>query len=141
MNKRNIVIIAVIVVGAIMIWKRGGSEVSATDTTAGKGAQVEVLVPATFSQEARMGEAAFNAVCAACHGANAAGSDVGPPLVHKLYEPSHHGDYAFEMAAASGSRAHHWQFGNMPPVKGVTKADVRTIIAYVRELQRANGID
>lgn len=88
-----------------------------------------------------MGESAFNAVCAACHGANAAGSEAGPPLVHRIYEPSHHGDYAFEMAVNNGVRAHHWKFGNMPPQPGLTKADVNTIIAYVRELQRANGID
>lgn len=65
----------------------------------------------------------------------------GPPLVHKIYEPSHHGDAAFQVAAAQGVRAHHWRFGNMPPQDGVTAGDVTAIIAYVRELQRANGIE
>jgi mono/diheme cytochrome c family protein len=99
------------------------------------------VIPTTFSDAAKMGERAFNAVCAACHGKGAAGTDVGPPLVHRIYEPSHHGDYAFEMAVANGVRAHHWKFGNMPPQPGLTKADVGAIIAYVRELQRANGIE
>jgi hypothetical protein len=29
----------------------------------------------------------------------------------------------------------------MPPVAGVTDGDVKMIVAYVRELQRANGIN
>ena len=48
--------------------------------------------------------------------ANAAGQNgVAPPLVHKLYEPGHHSDMAFIMAAKNGVRSHHWRFGNMPP--------------------------
>ena len=83
-----------------------------------------------------------NAKCAACHGVNAAGKDgVAPPLVHKIYEPSHHGDESFQRAAALGVRAHHWPFGNMPAVEGVTRGDVKMITAYIRELQRANGIN
>jgi len=40
-----------------------------------------------------------------------------------------------------GVRGHHWPFGDMPPVEGVTRGDVTMIIAYIRELQRANGIN
>lgn len=102
----------------------------------------QVALPASLSQTAQLGKTAFDAVCAACHGENAAGRmGFGPPLVHKIYEPSHHGDAAFLVAAAQGVRAHHWRFGNMPPQDGVTAADVTAIIAYVRELQRANGIE
>jgi len=36
--------------------------------------------------------------------------------------------------------SHHWQFGHMPPVPGLSQKDVAKIIAFVRELQRANGI-
>ena len=66
---------------------------------------------------------------------------MAPPLVHKIYEPSHHGDAAFLLAAKQGVRAHHWKFGNMPAVEGVTQAGVLNIIAYVRALQKENGID
>lgn len=105
-------------------------------------AMVDVTVPETLSAKAELGKVAFDAKCAACHGLNAAGQDgVAPPLVHKIYEPSHHGDAAFLMAARNGVRAHHWRFGNMPPVEGVTDSDVKMIIAYVRELQRVNGIN
>ena len=91
-------------------------------------------------ERSRLGKVAFEAKCAVCHGANAVGQDgVAPPLVHKIYEPSHHGDGSFLVAVRNGVRAHHWRFGNMPPVEGLTEGDVKMIVAYVRELQRANG--
>ncbi len=85
---------------------------------------------------------AFEAKCSVCHGINAVGQrDIAPPLVHRIYEPSHHGDEAFQRAEAIGVRRHHWPFGDMPPVEGLTRGDVAMIITCVRELQRANGID
>lgn len=105
-------------------------------------ALVAVTLPAAFSETERMGAQAFEAKCAACHGVNAAGRDgMGPPLVHFIYEPNHHGDQAFHLAAMNGVRAHHWPFGNMPAVEGLTTNDVDAIVAYVRVLQRANGIN
>ncbi len=105
-------------------------------------ALVEVALPETLSDRAQIGKRGFEAKCLACHGTNAAGQQgVAPPLVHKLYEPSHHSDAAFVMAAKNGVRAHHWPFGNMLPVAGLTDADALAIAAYVRELQRANGIN
>ena len=104
-------------------------------------AMVEVKIP-TLSGAALQGEAAFNKNCSSCHGKNAAGkSGVAPPLIHKMYEPSHHGDMAFVLAAKQGVRAHHWQFGNMPPVPDVSEQQITDIITYVRTLQRANGIN
>ena len=103
---------------------------------------VSVTPPATLSAKAQIGETAFNAKCIACHGPGAEGQKgVAPPLVHKIYEPSHHGDMAFVLAAQNGVRSHHWPFGDMPPVEGLTRADVLNIVAYVRELQRENGIN
>ncbi|WP_417524040.1 c-type cytochrome [Marinovum sp.] len=119
--------------------------VSAPETAQGSGestAMVEVALPAEFSGNGRIGKTIFEAKCAACHGPNAAGQDgVAPPLVHKIYEPSHHSDAAFLLAAQNGVRSHHWRFGDMPPVEGVTQGDVTMVTAYVRELQRANGIN
>ncbi|MCB1417387.1 MAG: cytochrome c [Nitratireductor sp.] len=111
------------------------------DDTAGAGRAIaDVRVP-TLSAVATAGQAVFDANCAACHGDNAAGRDgAGPPLVHKIYEPNHHSDAAFFLAARQGVRSHHWPFGNMPPVAGVSDDDVALIVAYVRELQRANGV-
>ncbi len=103
---------------------------------------VEVELPAELSAQASLGKNVFNAKCVECHGANAAGRNgMAPPLVHKIYEPSHHSDMAFIMAAQNGVRAHHWNFGNMPRIDGLTEGDVKMVAAYVRELQRANGIN
>ncbi|EDZ47575.1 c-type cytochrome [Leisingera daeponensis] len=101
-----------------------------------------VQLPPELSDTAKIGKRAFDAVCAECHGGNAAGRNgIAPPLVHKIYEPSHHGDAAFMLAVRNGVRAHHWKFGNMPAQQGLTDADVKGITLYVRELQRANGIN
>jgi mono/diheme cytochrome c family protein len=90
--------------------------------------------------EVQAGEAMFIAHCAGCHGIRAVGTKQGPPLAHKIYEPNHHSDVAFQRAAESGVRAHHWEFGNMPKIEGVTAGDVDHIIRYVRWLQREAGI-
>ena len=109
---------------------------------AGGGAPIAaVSVPETLSARAQAGQKTYDANCASCHGRNAAGQDgTAPPLVHIIYEPGHHGDESFQRAVARGVRAHHWRFGNMPPVEGLSRRDVAAIVAYVRELQRANGI-
>ena len=94
-------------------------------------------VPAELAVGARL----FDDSCARCHGALAAGSDSGPPLVHAVYEPNHHADIAFQRAAKFGVAAHHWRFGNMPPVPGLSLAAIGKITAYVRWLQRSAGIE
>ena len=102
----------------------------------------QVNVPDQMSASALMGKKGFDANCASCHGQNAAGQNgIAPPLIHKIYEPSHHGDESFQRAVAMGVRAHHWKFGNMPAIEGLTRADIKAITAYVRELQRHNGIN
>lgn len=82
----------------------------------------------------------FKKSCAQCHGEWAKGSDQGPPLVHDFYKPSHHGDGAFYSAALNGVKAHHWRFGDMPPVEGVKRRDIARIVEYVRWLQQANKL-
>lgn len=141
-----------IAVGAVALVLAGiGGYVALAPATAEQTAQQPVMpgaplvmvnLPATLTEAEQIGQRAFDASCATCHGPNAAGRNgSGPPLVHIIYEPSHHGDEAFQRAAALGVQAHHWRFGNMPAVPGLTRADVATIISYVRALQRANGID
>ncbi len=105
----------------------------------GEGHTVSIKVP-VLSAVAVRGKAAFDANCATCHGVNASGTDKGPPLIHNIYNPGHHSDAAFFFAARQGVRAHHWPYGDMPPQPQVTEAQVKDIVVYVRELQRANGI-
>ena len=94
-----------------------------------------------LSPEQHTGRALFDANCTGCHGQNAVGSDRGPPLLHRIYEPSHHSDLAFLLAVRKGIRAHHWKYGNMPAIDGIADKEVVQITAYVRALQRANGIN
>jgi len=107
--------------------------------SAADGQMVAVAVP-PLSPQAAEGKVAFDNVCVACHGNNAAGSGKGPPLVHDIYNPGHHSDAAFFLAAQRGVRQHHWRFGNMPPQPQLSEAEISDIVQYVRELQLANGI-
>ena len=102
---------------------------------------LEVSVPELTGVE-KEGEALFTQYCAVCHGKNAAGrGGIAPPLVNKIYRSRIHADVAFLLAVRNGVRAHHWQFGSMPPQEGVDEAAVTKITAYVRALQKQNGID
>jgi mono/diheme cytochrome c family protein len=130
--------IPALAVTAVLI---GGVGIIISNMTSGpgNGMLVDVKIP-TLSAEAKAGEAIFTNTCAACHGQNAGGSDQGPPLVFSTYNPGHHADAAFYLAAERGVRQHHWRFGNMPAQPGVSKSDIQSVISYVRELQQANGI-
>ncbi|WP_099827660.1 c-type cytochrome [Oceaniglobus indicus] len=151
MNRTLVAIAALLLVtGAAIYWTATGPALQGpghsmvppdTGAIADGAPLVTVALPGELSPDAQIGKRAFTAKCAACHGVNAAGQNgVAPPLVHKIYEPSHHSDMAFVLAARNGVRAHHWTFGNMPAVDGLTDADVKLIARYVRELQQENGI-
>ena len=86
------------------------------------------------------GKVLYQKNCAVCHGIHLKGSDKGPSFLHRVYEPSHHSDIAFQLAARNGVKAHHWQFGDMKPVSGITPDEVAHITAYVRAAQRKAGI-
>ena len=93
-----------------------------------------------LTETARAGEELFNASCSICHGASASGTSRGPTLIDRLYHPGHHSDLSIRSAVSQGVRQHHWTFGSMPPIPGVSPGDVEKIICYIRELQRADGI-
>ena len=108
---------------------------------AGALADTPDIVMPELSAEAAAGQTAFAQHCAACHGEVGDGSDNGPPLIHRVYRPGHHADFAFLRALRYGSRAHHWRFGNMPPMPEVSDDEAAAIISFVRAVQRANGIE
>lgn len=95
---------------------------------------------ASAPAEFRDGEQKFNTNCSRCHGIGGVGTNQGPTFLHKVYEPNHHGDVAFQRAAANGVKAHHWQFGDMPKIDAVKSEDVDEIVQYVRWLQKQAGI-
>ncbi len=107
-----------------------------TETASPPGLSASRPAPAEFAE----GERLFTSNCAGCHGIGAQGTDRGPTFLSKIYEPSHHGDAAFHMAVKNGVRAHHWQFGNMPKISGVSPEELTQIISYIRWIQRENGI-
>ncbi|MEL0108389.1 MAG: cytochrome c [Rhodospirillaceae bacterium] len=138
MNLRDrlpkILVITVLVAGvAVIAW-----DITSTSSPPGS-AHIVVKVP-QLSSLAKRGEKDFNTNCAVCHGKNASGTDKGPPLVHDIYNPGHHADMAFTLAVRRGTRRHHWPYGDMPPQPQVTKSQLKAIVKYVRELQKANGI-
>jgi mono/diheme cytochrome c family protein len=127
-------VIGVLVLGiGLVAWRNLGPS---GDTRRGP----EFVVPQTLSETATQGKKGFDENCAGCHGTNAVGTDQGPPLIHDYYNPGHHADGAFYNAVRNGVRQHHWRFGNMPPQPRVTDEQTRFIVAYVREMQEANGI-
>lgn len=139
MNRNNILVLSAAVTVSFGIYYFFGRTEPAQP---GQGAPIAAVSVPELTPAQQSGKLAYDENCAACHGKNAAGQDgVAPPLVHRIYEPNHHGDGAFFVAAQNGVRAHHWPFGNMPPVEGVAQQDVASIIEYVRALQRANGIN
>ena len=130
-----------IMVGLCCVFLLGCSENGSTAESSSMSppfvvASVEKVLPAEFEE----GKATFNTFCFRCHGEQGIGTENGPPLVHKIYEPNHHADMAFQRAAVNGVRAHHWKFGNMPKIEGVQPEQVIQIIGYVRWLQRQAGI-
>ena len=103
MNKLPIIAIA-LVVAAGAWWLGGGmpETVEAPETPAAGSALAEVALPASLSEQAQIGQRIYEAKCAACHNENAAGQEgVAPPLVHRIYEPSHHADEAFQRAVGN----------------------------------------
>lgn len=136
--------VAVVLATTAMAGCQGEPEESTAAATPQPVDEVQVVLrqlAAKAPPEFAEGKDLFEQNCSQCHGPAADGSASGPPLVHKIYEPSHHADAAFILAARNGVRAHHWRFGDMPPVEGVTDAVVLEIVAYVRWLQRQVGIE
>ncbi|MBI2241466.1 MAG: cytochrome c [Magnetospirillum gryphiswaldense] len=100
----------------------------------------DALVVPQLSAQASAGKAAFEQVCATCHGTALRGSDTAPPLLHKFYQPgSGHGDDVILAAATSGAKSHMWKFGDMPKPEGLKPGQEKDILAYIRAMQAANG--
>ena len=99
----------------------------------GSGASVSSL-PA---QQSRI---AFASECAGCHGRRARGTERGPDLIHPDYGPSARSDAQFRRAVREGMPARRGGYGDMPPVEGVSERRLERMIAFLRELQRADGI-
>jgi len=94
----------------------------------------------TVNSDPALGKALFADNCKSCHGSEALGTKRGPPLIHKIYQPGHHADFSFYRAVSHGVRSHHWRFGDMPKIPGVSPKEVGHIVVYIRQEQRRAGI-
>jgi hypothetical protein len=81
-----------------------------------------------MTQRLKLGKFNHHTYCASCN------------FISRIYHPGHHGDKSFYIAAKRGVRAHHWPFGNVKPVRGVSDVQITTIAEYVRAIQQANGL-
>ena len=69
-----------------------------------KDVAVEIKLPKQFSKVAVEGRQIFEKKCMGCHGKSGSGTQKGPPLIHKYYEPNHHSDRSFFLAVKNGVR-------------------------------------
>ncbi|MEE8394221.1 MAG: cytochrome c [Rhodospirillales bacterium] len=135
-----IAVIAVLGLGLGVIGWRFVSPSPESRPAANRVVTPDTVKLAALSGRAKAGKTAFDENCAACHGDNATGTEQGPPLLHDTYNPGHHDDNSFLRAVKDGVPRHHWNFGDMAPQPQVSRNETISIIEYVREMQRANGI-
>ena len=99
------------------------------------------IVPAQDAELVAAGEAIYQATCSSCHGSDLRGTDRGPSHLSAVYRPNHHSDAAFLLAVKVGVAEHHWRFGAMDPIPGLTDEDVAAVTAFVRDRQRTEGFE
>lgn len=87
------------------------------------------------------GAALYKQSCGSCHGDDLRGTDRGPSQLSQVYAPDHHPDAAYRSAIENGAVAHHWNFGDMAPVKGLSSSEIDEIIAYIRQQQQEQGFE
>lgn len=87
------------------------------------------------------GAAIYERACASCHGGDLRGTEQGPSHLSQVYAPDHHPDAAFRAAITQGSRAHHWNFGDMPPVGGLSDDEIDLVIGFIRAQQEIEGLE
>ena len=87
------------------------------------------------------GATMYQARCASCHGEDLRGTDKGPSQLSIVYEPGHHSDDAYRSAIRNGTRQHHWEFGDMPPVEDIADDEIELVIAYIRSQQETLGFE
>lgn len=133
MSRARMAPFAALSLAGMLLLTACGSDDAADDLGTGIPEQDASLVAA--------GEPLYQSGCAECHGSDLRGTDKGPSHLSVVYEPNHHGDAAFILAARNGVRQHHWPFGDMEPVPGLSDEDLAAIIAYVRENQRISGFE
>jgi mono/diheme cytochrome c family protein len=97
--------------------------------------------PVAREPSVAQGADAYASSCASCHGNDLRGTALGPSLLSIVYEPGHHPDESFRSAIRNGVRPHHWNFGPMPRITGLSDAEIESIIMFVRAEQAEHGFE
>jgi len=85
------------------------------------------------------GRIAFASECAQCHGRLARGTRHGPDLIAPAYGPAIASDDRIRRAVRNGVATADGRLA-MAAVPGVSERDLARMIAFLREMQRVNGI-
>lgn len=94
-----------------------------------------------LSAAAQHGREVINAKCAECHGVDGTGgSRKGPPILHPMYRDEIFPDFQFKRSVREGKREKNWRFGPMPAMPDLSDEDIDGVIAFVREVQTATGV-
>lgn len=88
-----------------------------------------------------LGAQVYQASCASCHGVDLRGTDKGPSQLSIVYEPGHHGDDSYRSAVRNGAPQHHWNFGDMAPVDGISDEEIEAVIVFIRAEQQRLGFE
>lgn len=133
-----LVLAVAIVAGLAFIFSPWGRKTTPMTAT---GEIIEVTMPVGLDAMATAGKLTYEKACVECHGPNGGGvGHKGPPLVHRIYDTEHHADAELVSSTVNGVRAHHWPFGDMPAVEGISEDEAEAIVAFLRAVQRENGI-
>jgi len=126
----GLVMLTLVILTTITMWGREKVSIKASPT-----------IP-ELSAQARQGRVVLNAKCAECHGVDGTGgSKKGPPILHPMYRTEIFPDYQFKRSVREGKREKNWRFGPMPAMPELSDADLDAAIAFVREVQKASGVE
>ncbi len=122
MNKVAIGVFALAVAGRgsyVMTAAVNAPNVSDATPTPETAPLVEVAIPVTFTEQQAMGQIAFEANCAVCHGVNAAGRVWRGASVWFIRFMNRRTTVMrrFREQLHLGVQAHHWPIGNMAAIK------------------------
>ena len=96
--------------------------------------------PPVSTLSVQAGRIAFAEEFAGCHGRLARGNERGPDLIQPDYGRRVRSDAQFRRAVREGIPVPRAGYGAMPAVKGVSERRLDRMIAFLREVQRVNGI-
>lgn len=113
---------------------------AACDGASAGGGPYQAFNPGPTPPELKHGEVLFNTYCISCHGRYGRGEGLGPRLLDTLYVPSRMPDDAIYAAVERGVNRKHWNFGAMPKVQRIGRAETSEIIPYIRWFQQRAGL-